>query len=198
VADPRLWGLVLAGGHSRRFGRDKALLQTGGGSWLERTVRLLQARCPRVFVSARPDQADDPERARFDLILDRSPGLGPAGGLLAAHQAYPGVAWLAVACDLPALDDATLAALCAARNARLAGVACRSPADGGPEPLCAIYEPATLARLRDRVDSDGHASPRDLLVAEGVPLVELPDPLALLNVNAPDDLRRLPDEDICS
>jgi molybdopterin-guanine dinucleotide biosynthesis protein A len=83
-----------------------------------------------------------------------------------------------------------LAALVAARGTS-AGVAYRAP-DGSPEPLCAIYEPATLARLRRRIDTGGSASPRDCLVDAGCLLLDAPGPMALASINTPRDLASLP------
>ncbi|MCS7049922.1 MAG: molybdenum cofactor guanylyltransferase, partial [Verrucomicrobiae bacterium] len=72
----------------------------------------------------------------------------------------------------------------ARRNPAAYATAYRSAQDGLPEPLCAIYEPAIgrkLAELRAR----GVTCPRRALQALGVPLLELPDPHALDNVNEP-------------
>lgn len=187
-AAPTLYGLVLAGGRSRRFGSDKAALRVDGDSLLKRTVELLAVEAECVYVSARPDQADDLLRATYSMICDDDPGLGPAGGLLAAHRRHAEVAWLVAACDMPGLDGSILQILVQSRNARRAATAFRSPVDGKVEPLCAIYEPATLARLSQRTKVGRGLSPRDLLGDSDVEYVELADPAALTNVNTPTDL----------
>jgi molybdopterin-guanine dinucleotide biosynthesis protein A len=133
-------------------------------------------------------------RSGFDLVLDEEGGIGPAAGLLAAHGRFPGDAWLVVACDLARLGPATLAALVSARDPARAGVAYRSPVDGLPEPLCAIYEPATLSRFRALIRSGGSPSPRDLLTVSDALLLAPPEAVELFNVNTPDDLRRLQED----
>ena len=89
-----VYGLVLAGGQSRRMGTDKALLEHGGRSQLAHVVELLEAEVDRVFVSARPDQQDEPERSRYELIVDRYEDMGPLAGILSAMEAYPDADWL--------------------------------------------------------------------------------------------------------
>jgi molybdopterin-guanine dinucleotide biosynthesis protein A len=188
---PPIFGLVLAGGQSRRFGCDKAAEQYQGQALLERSVAALGAGLDEVFVSVRADQTQDRLRSRFELIVDREEGLGPAGGILAAHGEYPDVAWLVLACDLPNVDEAAVAGLLNARDAGKAATAYRSPFNGGPEPLCAIYEPDTLARFRHGAGSGGEFSPRSFLAGENVELIEAAGTQTLSNVNTPDELARL-------
>ena len=134
-----IWGLVLAGGKSRRMGSDKALLRVDGETQLSRMVALLDRRLPRVYVSARSDQRGEQERARHPLIVDRFADLGPVAGILSAMHEHPNVSWLVVACDLPNVDSATIEHLLAERDRKKPFTAFRSSHDELPEPLCAVY-----------------------------------------------------------
>ncbi|TDJ44237.1 MAG: molybdenum cofactor guanylyltransferase [Gammaproteobacteria bacterium] len=188
---PPLYGLVLAGGRSRRFGSDKAALQIEGRALLERTIGLLRPAVETAYVSVRADQVDDALRSRFPMIADELPGLGPAGGILAAHGRHPQAAWLVLACDLPGLSEAAIRILVQSRDVRTAATAYRSPADGLIEPLCAIYEPATLARFQREAAAGEGLSPREFLSGVAVHMLEPTEADALINVNTPADLLRL-------
>ncbi len=182
-----LFGLLLAGGESRRMGRDKATLRRGGQTQLSYAMRLLGDITERAFVSARADQ-DDAERGRFQQIVDRYEGLGPIAGILSAMDEYPDVDWLVMACDLPNIDAGTLSKLVADRALDKPFTAYISSHDGLPEPLCAVYAAVSADILR-RFVADGVNCPRKILIRSDTFLLEQPNPRALDNINTPDDLR---------
>jgi len=185
-ASPVIYALVLAGGHSKRMQKDKAALVYHGRSQLEWAVSFLRPHVERVFVSVRPDQTNDPVRSRFDQIVDTESNLGPIAGIMAAQAKHPDVAWLVLACDLPFLDDGTLTTLISARDPQRLATAFRSSHDVLPEPLCAIYEPASREAIRAHVAS-GKNCPRKFLINSEVKLLDEPNPHALDNVNTPDE-----------
>ncbi len=182
---PPLYGLVLAGGTSRRMGRDKAALAYRGQAQLARTFDLVSRHCVRTFVSVRREQTGDPSRAGYPQIVDVIEDAGPIAGIAAAQGAHPDAGWLVVACDLPFLDDAAIELLVARRGGHPI-TAYRSTHDGLPEPLCAIYEPSTRAGVLEAITLGRHC-PRKFVIASGVPLLEQPDPSALDNVNTPEE-----------
>jgi len=186
-----LRGLVVAGGRSERLGRDKAAVELDGHTLLERAVAALATVTADVRVAVRPDQLEEPLRRGFRLVPDAGAGMGPAAGILAAHVAEPAAAWLVLACDMPRAGAAVLAALAAGRDPARAATAFRAAADGLPEPLCAIYEPATLAAFRRHVAAGGSPSPRGWLAAADTRLLDAPDPGALGSINTPEDLEHL-------
>lgn len=180
---PEVYGLVLAGGRSSRMGQDKALLNYRGRPQVDVCFDLLSSLCARVLVSIRKDQ----DARRHPVIHDRYEYPGPLNGILSAFATHPDHAWLVVACDLPFLDEATLRELLRRRDPARPATAFRSHHhEGLPEPLCAIYEPAMAARLRDFA-GHGITCPRKALIRSDTLLLDLPDPLALENANRPEE-----------
>lgn len=190
AAEAPLAGLVLAGGLSTRMQRDKAAIELGGETQLARAVRLAQAHAPDTFVSVRESQQRESTRARWPQIVDRLEDVGPAAGILAALEARPDHAWLVLAVDLPRLDAATLTRLVQQRDPSALATAYVSSGDGLPEPLCAIWEPASRAPLAAFIEG-GRSCPRKFLITHGARLVELEARGALENVNTPAELAAL-------
>ncbi|HYU31930.1 MAG TPA: NTP transferase domain-containing protein [Thermoanaerobaculia bacterium] len=183
-----LLGIVLAGGASRRMGRDKAGVELGGETLAAGAARRLAAVCPEVALA-------DRGRGLVPGLLSfpDGPGRGPAAGLLGAARAHPGRPLLALACDLPRVPVPLLAELAgAAEGADWVLPRWRQ----GPEPLCAIWGPRALAVLADRVARGVYAlwslaEDADLAVRwlEGDRLAAFGDPEEMFfNVNTPEEL----------
>ncbi len=193
-APDKLVGVVLAGGHSKRMGRDKAVMvypQHARPQW-EVVADLLADFCDAVYVSIREDQVlPGVEQSTHRVLRDEGTSSGPLSGILTAMTRHPEHAVLAAACDLPLLGENTITELIAARGTKEA-VAYRSSHDGLPEPLCAVYEAEFLPVLRAYHEA-GRACPRKILIEESerVELLELGNPSALDNANTPEDFARI-------
>ena len=166
---------------------DKAALRFGLRPQLEEAFALAAAVTEGAFISVRADQADDPLRARFPQVVDGPIGAGPIAGIAAAQARNPAAAWLVIACDLPYLDGATLAELLAGRDPARVATAFRSAGDGLPEPLCAIYEPASGPAILSYITAGG-ACPRKFLLTQEPCLLDATNARALGNANTPQDL----------
>ena len=182
-----LWGLVVAGGRSSRMGTDKALLQVHGLSQLDWTVQLLAPFCQCVQVSVRVEQIASLSGSKLQLIPDSIENSGPLAGILAALSQQKNVGWLVVACDMPWLDPTTLELLVSQRDRSRPATAFIG--SKGPEPLCAIWEPAALKPLASAW-SAGQRSPRKIL--EQLPIQRLTPnhPQALQSINTPEQLEQ--------
>jgi molybdopterin-guanine dinucleotide biosynthesis protein A len=186
-----LLGLVLAGGQSRRMGSDKAALEIDGITMLDRAVNTLKSVVPIVYVSVGAAQSDDQLRNSHLLIEDRLEDVGPAAGILAAHLHSPESAWLVAACDMPLLNREVFQQLIKLRDPEQDATAWALPESGLPEPLCAIYEPGTLAAFLEQVTAGGDPGPRAWLTNARTQLLTLSSPDVLAGANTPEELTTL-------
>jgi molybdopterin-guanine dinucleotide biosynthesis protein A len=185
-AQPRVNGLVLAGGRSRRMGTDKGLLAYHGRPQQDVMMDTLELLCDKVYLSCRSDQAGE-WAFNHEVLADTFTGLGPMGAILSAFRHEPDAAWLVVACDLPLLDEVTLRFLLDHRKPAAVATAFRSPVNEFPEPLVALWEPKSYLLLLQFL-AQGHSCPRKVLINSQVHLLDAPAPDALLNVNTPEEV----------
>ncbi|AAS04592.1 molybdenum cofactor guanylyltransferase [Mycobacterium avium subsp. paratuberculosis] len=187
----QLAGIVLAGGESRRMGRDKATLPgpRGAATLLEYVVGVLIQRCDPIFVMAAPGQPLPEVTAR--IIRDEIRGQGPlpatGRGLRAAAEAGARYAFVC-AVDMPLLspeliDD--LVHLATETNAEVV-----LPWDGRSHYLASLYR-TDLAERIDRLVAGGARSMRALIDASDAQQIVLPESRFLANVNTEADLRAL-------
>ena len=107
MAEEKVYALVLAGGRSSRMGADKALLNWGGETLLERAVRFWResGRVERILVSVGPQAhfsaAQLPEGVQAVADLER--GRGPMAGLAAAFACSDADVLCVGAVDMPNL-----------------------------------------------------------------------------------------------
>lgn len=203
--EPLPVGVVLAGGESRRLGRDKALLRPGGReTLLEHALAVLGAarlveRAVSVSSSERAAALREaiPALAAIPFVVDVTPGRGPLAGLHAALTRFPGRSIVLVACDMPGLDPVALRLLLAYPDADVV-VPCSGER---AQPLHARYGPACRP-VAGRLLVEGRLAMRDLLAAPELHVATLDDallvrhgvsPAAFDNVNTAADLAALAD-----
>lgn len=182
---PKIFGLILAGGYSRRMGQDKALLEFHGKPQVEYLFDLLQRYCTKVFLSKRSDQAaykNIPPINDTDEFSDH----GPLSGILSAMKEYPDANWLIVACDLPFITDKTIQTLLNKRDPRKTATAFISVQDALPEPLCAIWEGHAYSSIL-KLFNEGINCPRKILIKSDTHLLNQDDPHWLDNINTPQE-----------
>lgn len=159
---PRPGGLILAGGKSRRMGFPKGTIRYHGVSQVDYLTRIIAPTCSPVLTAVPREMAAEPWLASHSLVFD-APGVGgPMGAVLAAFQSRR-VPWLVVAVDMPFLNEDAIARLVAARSPESDATAYLA-SDGGPEPLCCVYEPSLLGRIT-RAAQTGQSSLRDVMQA---------------------------------
>ncbi len=189
--------VILAGGTSRRLGRDKAAEPFGDETLLHRVVRRASAAVGSYDVVIVVANTGQSERAPADiphrLVLDALPGSGTLGGIHTGLQAARNEWALVVACDMPFLSAPLLRYMTGLQD----GVDVVVPIiDGRPEPTHALYSrrciPAISQRLQaGQLKASGFLdSVRVRYVDEGEARRFDPELLSFFNVNRPEDLAR--------
>jgi len=148
--------VVLAGGNSKRMGRDKANLLLGGQTLMQHIVATMQQNFPEVIVSVRQlrPESDMPQ------VCDDPVHTGPLAGLAAGLE-RAGTPWVfAVACDMPFIAPAVIEYL-AWRRADCQAVV--PMVHGYPQPMAAFYAASCLTVAQDCLKGSGKHSLRALL-----------------------------------
>jgi len=127
--------VILAGGESRRMGRDKAWVEFKGKTLIQMGMEKLHALgIQEIFISGRA--SDDYSAYEYPVLLDLEPGFGPLGGIERGLQACAKPLLLVLAVDLPLMTPAFLEKLCARCDDSIGIV---PELDGRLEPLAAVY-----------------------------------------------------------
>jgi molybdenum cofactor guanylyltransferase len=181
-----LYGLILAGGRSKRMGFDKSLLVYHHKPQIEHAYDLLRGYCEKVFVSTRADLGSMPGYAHLPQIHDlpQFSDIGPTGGILSAMSLYKDVSWLILASDLPYVTSETLDFLIQNRKPEYFATAFISGTDRLPEPLCAVWEGKAKELILSFL-KDGLECPRKMLIKSDTHLIEQKNPKWLDNINYP-------------
>ena len=150
--------VILAGGASRRMGKDKALLRLENRTFLERIIESLHG-FEEVLLSA--GSARRYERIPLRIVEDEFDHCGPVSGLYSALKACDSKWLLAVGCDMPLLTQEFVRYLIScAGDAHDAIVPVTR--DGRVHPLCAVYSKRIAPVLETHLAKGGCSVTRAL------------------------------------
>lgn len=180
----QLYGLVLSGGKSTRMGSDKGLISYHGKPQREHLFDLLSRCCAAVFTSCNAEQ-QVPEQ--LNPIVDQFNLQSPLNGILTAFRKFSDKAWLAIAVDMPYVDDHVLHTLITHRDSNKVATCFYNASEKLPDPLLTIWEPAAYPLLLKFIEQ-GRISPRDFLSTHHAQMIHPPSDKTLLNINTPGEM----------
>lgn len=183
--------VILAGGMSRRMGRDKAALPFGEETMLSHLVNTYRPHFDMIAVSLNT-------AGRFDTagaleVVDHHPGNGPMAGLEAAFLETDADVIFLTGTDLPLGDPALAKHLLELRGDY---DVCLIRSAKGPEPLFAVYSSSCLPAVQNALEN-GRRSMFSML--QDVRTLEIPAEdltqfdvqKVLTNVNDPEEYARV-------
>ncbi|MCA9254047.1 MAG: molybdenum cofactor guanylyltransferase [Phycisphaerales bacterium] len=178
------------------MGRDKALIDVGGETLLERTLRIA-ASCGIQCALVGDAPFDLPTSVRrVQRVPDAANAAGPVAGLLGLMRAFPGSPVLLLACDMPNLGEALLETLVRAVRTEVIVAAADAIVPVTHEydrerlhPCCGVYLSTATTCVKAAIDA-GQYRMMSLLGALRVHRVSVAgeDAAQLLNWNTPHDL----------
>ena len=183
--------VLLAGGESRRMGRDKATIVFEDRPLWERQLRILRDLNPEeIFVSARNSPAWLPSDAK--LLLDEPPSRGPLSGLTKALSSIRTSHLVVLAVDMPFITSIQMQRLCESVEP---GCGVLPRIGDRAEPLAAIYPREAAAYFSTALSGEDFSLQRlsKNLVQEGKLQVFQVSPIdakLYRSVNTPGDLER--------
>lgn len=180
-------GVLLAGGASRRMGKDKALLEVAGRPLYQYSLDLLCRYCATVLIAG---DRTDLTRDDIPAVPDLYPG-SALGGLYTGLSAAQ-TDWIFVTpCDMPYPDARILERLVEQRHG-FDAVVPRTPA--GYEPVFALYKKTCLPAMESMLRNQQYRI-YDFYQKIKVHFLEwhrLPSDWerSLINLNTPEQLQR--------
>ena len=188
-------GVVLAGGRSRRLGRDKAVELVGGEPLISRVIGRMSEVADEIVVVVngieRASELPLPQDAI--VVVDAYPDKGSLGGIFSGLRAGREDWAMVVACDMPFVNVALLKHILGQREECDAVVPIL---DGRPEPIHAAYSKVCLPAIEKKILAD------DLKIAGFFDDVRVkfvgqidvekldPDRLSFFNINTEQDLKK--------
>ena len=188
--------VVLAGGLSRRLGRDKAQEVINGERMIDRIIRILNSFADETIVVVSDYQrgVDLQLCSNVNIATDIYPNTGSLGGIFSGLNAAANDWCFVAACDMPFLSHILVDYLV---SLRIGFDAVIPVLDGRPEPLHALYNKRCLGSIQKQLLAN------DLKIARFFPFQQVcfveeekmrikdPELTSFLNINTQQDLDKI-------
>ena len=185
-------GVILAGGKSSRYGKNKALVNINGIPLIKRVLRVMESLFPSIVVIT--NTPDDYAFLSLPMFEDKIKGLGPLGGIFTGLNVISKNAGFFVACDMPFLNSDLIRYLASVRQ----GFDVVVPTFSGKfEALHSLYTQNCLPAIEQLIH-DGVYQTIRLFQSVSVRYVEEhemrrfdPELKSFSNINKPEELRKM-------
>jgi molybdopterin-guanine dinucleotide biosynthesis protein A len=156
--------VILAGGESRRMGRNKAQAELVGRTLVERVALTVSPLFEERMLSLNPEGYQISVDG-FTVLADTLPGRGPALGVCSALERSKEDWVFVVGCDHPFLSATVVKYLSELRDGHDAVV---PVVKGKTQTICAFYKKSCLAPLKQRVERGERGLMRFLKESDGL------------------------------
>ncbi len=155
--DPHFTAFILAGGQSKRMGRDKSLLAINGKPLIQHITEQLKPLFHQIAISS-----NKPEKYSFlnlPVIADKIPDQGPLMAILSCLEQSNTQFNFFIACDIPEIDTSFIKKLL--DRCPPADITIPTTTDNEPEPLFGVYRKSLIPAIENTL-SEGKRAVREV------------------------------------
>lgn len=188
----KITGILLAGGMSRRMGKEKGIIKIGPKYLYQYALHVLENLCDEVLISTCKEELFFENHTR---VCDEMPGIGPMGGIYSCLKQSSNNVNVVLSYDMPLVSEALLAFLIGESQAY--DIVLPALHNNLPEPLCGIYKKETI-RIFEQLISQKTFAVHQAIRQGNSKIIHINDqmnfwkPDMFLNVNKMEDLEKLP------
>jgi molybdopterin-guanine dinucleotide biosynthesis protein A len=192
----KMTGILLAGGKSKRFGRDKGNIWLNNKRLYEYPLSILERTCQEILIST---CQENNYPLNHQCICDEIKGIGPIGGIYSCMKQSTTDLNLILSYDMPLVNEGLITYLI--NEWEDEEILLPALADGRPQTLCGLYSKRVTGVLEAMITQKDYAV-RNMLSNTQSRVVKIPEefpwwsPDLFLSINREEDLLRLP-SDIC-
>lgn len=177
--------LVLAGGQSKRMGKDKARIIYHQKEQMYHMADMLQSMGLQTFISINANQ-DTNLDTNYTYITDNYANKGALGGIVTAMEMHPNRNWLVVGCDYPMLQRWDLNHLLYETQKGARSLAYQAPEASFYLPTVAFYNLDIQPQLKVALDQD-QLKLQTILENEGVHKLKPLNSIRFVTANTPEE-----------
>ncbi len=188
----KITGILLAGGMSRRMGREKGQLHIGDKLLYQYPLRILEQLCDEVLISTCKGELFP---VKHQSICDEVKDIGPLGGIYSCLKRSTNELNLVLSYDMPLVNENLFRLLISLAEGF--DVVLPAMQEQRPEPLCGLYRKSVTELMEKNITQNDYAVHRILPQCKSkiVPITEEMEcwhPDLFLNINSVEDLNRIP------
>ena len=190
ASEPVFYGMVIAGGASKRMGRDKALTEYHGRPQWEYCAGLLKEFCATVYISKNTGQRWEPS-ANFETLTDKQADQGPFHPWSHLYTLQTEAYWILMTCDLPFANRDCIQFLVGKFQTEpesTDALCLRAEDQDFPDPQIALLSPSGTLAAQAAYNA-GERSPRRFLKSINTQAYAPKDPAWLYSANTPEAVK---------
>lgn len=143
----KLTGIILCGGKSCRFGKDKGLCTLAGRQMIDYPLQALKGICSDIIISSNDSRYKD---LGYKVVSDDIKNIGPIGGIYSALKESKTDDNIIVSCDMPFVSTELLKYIIDNKEKSLIASAFEGQF---VEPLCSYYNKSIIPHIEELIEA---------------------------------------------